>query len=201
VIEIFNFYQYLQSSHRFRHSVAYSSIRQELKSLQLQARQIRSKKRKREDDDEGPETKRQKNDSLARMQRLLDLYNTPSLATEDKENDPNLRNLFRDSNQNPGLSSHVDIICDDIIEVDEPTPKESFQASNLRREISVLQEKLKFKYTDPSITYHTYELVYIKLVFDKLIFIRKYKASSVRWSPANQDFMFVGFLNYNRIFM
>jgi hypothetical protein len=114
------------------------------------------------------------------MQRLLDLYNGSS-ASKDKENDQNLFNLLRGGNQK---SAEDIILYDDIIDIDEPTPKESFQAKQLQRQITALQEKLKFKYSEPSITYQT-----------------KFKASSVRWSPANQDLMFAGFLNYNKIFV
>lgn len=153
VIEIFNFYQYLQSSHRFRRSVDYNTTVQDLKSLRLQTSQIRSKKRKRDEDDDYRPAKKPKTESTSRMQHLLDLYNGASAPIENKENDQNLINLLR-GNQN---SLH-DIAYDDIIDVDEPTPKESFQAKQLQRQITALQEKLKFKYSEPSITYQTYEI-------------------------------------------
>jgi hypothetical protein len=85
------------------------------------------------------------------MQRLLDLYNGSS-ASKDKENDQNLFNLLRGGNQK---SAEDIILYDDIIDIDEPTPKESFQAKQLQRQITALQEKLKFKYSEPSITYQT----------------------------------------------
>jgi hypothetical protein len=116
----------------------------------LSANKIHSKKRKREDhdiSDNEPPKKKSSGDIFANMKRLLSLYNgTKIITNKDKENNQNVSNM--DSN-------NIDNNNDGVIHVDGIEPLEKYKAKMVNKQAALLKEKLKFRFTEAAVTYHT----------------------------------------------